>query len=274
MARKYYHQRRNGHRIDLGMLYEKVSKCYLYFLSKDYFLRSGLRQGWEIEESIDKLAFIRLGFSSFPVDQWSATETTEERVFAVIEFLYDLVEEPEDRSDQISDTGFHSQGWNSFNRTGGQLAFRNLINEVLGEYAGGYQLSEIGEIELLGSDGLENILHTEVLEFDEENVDSKVRQAVAIWKNRHSGEEDRRNALKILADVFEWLRASKLLEEAMAKDDTSIIFDQINSFAIRHHSPKQKTSFSKDIWFSWMFHFYLATYHAAIRMLRNSRNQE
>jgi len=46
-----------------------------------------------------------------------------------------------------------------------------------------------------------------------------------------------------------------------------MIFDLANNFAIRHHNPTQKSNYDKTIWYSWMFHFYLATYHAVIRLL-------
>lgn len=49
--------------------------------------------------------------------------------------------------------------------------------------------------------------------------------------------------------------------------DEAAIFELANNFAIRHHNPKQKTNYDQTIWFSWIFHFYLAIYHAAIRLL-------
>ena len=70
-----------------------------------------------------------------------------------------------------------------------------------------------------------------------------------------------------MADVFEWLRKSKKLEKALNKKDEAALFEIANKFAIRHHDPSQKTDYDVTIWHSWMFHFYLATYHAVIRML-------
>ena len=42
----------------------------------------------------------------------------------------------------------------------------------------------------------------------------------------------------------------------------------INNFSIRHHDPSQKRGYDENIWYSWIFHFYLATYHAVIRLLQ------
>ena len=70
-----------------------------------------------------------------------------------------------------------------------------------------------------------------------------------------------------MADVFEWLQKSKRLEKALSKKDESDLFHIANEFGIRHHNPKQKTDYDPDIWYPWIFHFYLATFHAVSRLL-------
>ena len=74
-------------------------------------------------------------------------------------------------------------------------------------------------------------------------------------------------AIRELADVFEWLKKSKELAKVLDKKDESAIFDLANNFAIRHHNPNQKANYDHAIWYSWIFHFYLATYQATIRLL-------
>lgn len=54
------------------------------------------------------------------------------------------------------------------------------------------------------------------------------------------------------------------------KKDESDLFKLANCFAIRHHEQAQKTNYDRAIWYNWMFHFYLATYHATIRLLLKS----
>ena len=54
--------------------------------------------------------------------------------------------------------------------------------------------------------------------------------------------------------------------------DDKLIFDIVNNFEIRHHNPKQSGNYDKAIWYSWMFHFYLATYHAVVRLLIKEKN--
>jgi mannitol/fructose-specific phosphotransferase system IIA component (Ntr-type) len=94
-----------------------------------------------------------------------------------------------------------------------------------------------------------------------------VRNAIAKWRNRHLSLSDKKEAIREMADVFEWLKKTQDLGSVLDRKDESAIFEIANSFAIRHHDPKQKTNYDRAIWYSWMFHFYLATYHAAIRLL-------
>ena len=102
----------------------------------------------------------------------------------------------------------------------------------------------------------------------ESNIDSKVKHAINLWRNRNLDLSQRREAIKELADVFEWLKKDSKLAKVLDKKDDNAIFNIANNFAIRHHNPDQKSNYDKSIWFSWMFHFYLATYHAVIRLLK------
>lgn len=57
------------------------------------------------------------------------------------------------------------------------------------------------------------------------------------------------------------------LRSVLNTKDESSLFDIANNFSIRRHSPNQKTNYDQTIWYSWIFHFYLATYHTVIRLL-------
>ena len=149
----------------------------------------------------------------------------------------------------------------------GKEEFRDRANIFLADYKTGFELTKDGTILALGTDGLQHILDAEIIPFDEKNVDSKVRNAIAKWRNRHLSLSDKKEAIRELADIFEWLKKTKKLETVMDRKDESAIFEIANHFGIRHHDPKQKTNYDPIIWYSWIFHFYLATYHAAIRLL-------
>lgn len=84
---------------------------------------------------------------------------------------------------------------------------------------------------------------------------------------RQRSQNDERKAIRELADVFEWLKKTQKLQQALDRKDESALFEIANNFAIRHHDPKQKSNYDQGIWYNWIFHFYLATYHAVIRSL-------
>ena len=128
-------------------------------------------------------------------------------------------------------------------------------------------MTKDGRILAIGEHGLQHILSAEIVPYDEKNVDSKVRSAIAKWRNRQLSMSEKREAIRELADVFEWLKKTKRLETVLDTKDESAIFDIANNFAVRHHNPKQKVNYDPAIWYPWMFHFYLATYHAAVRLL-------
>src|SRR6202035_558998 len=149
----------------------------------------------------------------------------------------------------------------------GQAEFREKANAFLSDYRTGYELTEQGIVLALGRDGLQYILDAAIIPYDEANVDSKVRNAIAKWRNRHLSADEKKAAIRELADVFEWLKKTKDLSKVLDKKDEAAIFELANNFAIRHHNPVQKGNYDSAIWYSWIFHFYLATYHAAIRLL-------
>ncbi|MBL8107979.1 MAG: hypothetical protein JNJ72_20590, partial [Anaerolineales bacterium] len=119
----------------------------------------------------------------------------------------------------------------------------------------------------------QHILDAEIIPYDETNVDNKVQQAITKWRNRHLSLSERREAIRELADVFEWLKKTKNLDTVLDNKDESLLFELANKFGIRHHDPNQKTNYDREIWYSWIFHFYLATYHAVIRLLIKERNK-
>jgi hypothetical protein len=41
----------------------------------------------------------------------------------------------------------------------------------------------------------------------------------------------------------------------------------LDTLALRHHNPQQKSSYDPEIWLDWMFYFYLSTIRAVLRMI-------
>jgi hypothetical protein len=275
MTRRYYISRRRPVSLTLEDLSSKLQSLYLLFRDRDYFKEKAGVTEKELPEAIKHEASIALSFQPFPITGWVPWDVTEERVFETIEFLYDHVSKPGEWGPMITDTGYSYYGYDGYDSEAGRVDFREKANAFLADYPPGYELTEDGEIVELGTHGLQNILSAEIVPYDEVNVDSKVRDAVGKWRNRHSSVQDKREAIRELADVFEWLKKTRGLSSVLDSKDESAIFDIANNFGIRHHNPKQKTNYDRAIWFSWIFHFYLATYHAAIRLLiKREKNKQ
>jgi hypothetical protein len=195
----------------------------------------------------------------------------EELIFSTIEFLHDYISKPGEMK-HFDDNGYNYKDYGDYNTRAARNEFRSAVNSFLDDYKKGYHLDENGEILKKGQDGLEHILSSDVVEYDFDNVDLKVKKAVHTWQSRTAGLDEKKRAIQEMADVFEWLRKNGNLKEALNKKDESALFQIANQFAIRHHNPDQKSDYEERIWYSWMFHFYLASYHAVVRILKRESN--
>jgi hypothetical protein len=267
MIRRYYSSRIKPKSLNLEELQLKLQVLYLFFRDKDYFKQKAEITKDNLPEAINYEAVLELGFQPFPITRWPPEYTTEDHIFDTLEFLYDRVSKPGEWVNMTSDTSWNYYDYDSYNDSIGQEEFRKRANSFLADYKTGFELTKEGIILAIGTDGLQQIFNAEIIPYDEENVDNKVRNAIAKWRNRHLSLSEKKEAIRELADVFEWLKKTRELGTVLASKDESALFDLANSFAIRHHNPNQKNNYDQSIWYAWMFHFYLATYHAAIRLL-------
>jgi hypothetical protein len=199
----------------------------------------------------------------------SCEKFTEDDLFDVIEFLYDYVSKPLDGYfHNYNECGWHYQ---TFNADDGRKEFRDEINDILQDYKEGYELSANGEILALSEKGLENLLQANLPSRDPENIENRVNNAVLKFRRYRSSIDDRRDAIRDLADVLEFLRPK--LKTVITRHDENDLFNIANNFGIRHHNDSQKTEYEKAIWYSWMFYYYLATIHATIRLIENHEKE-
>jgi hypothetical protein len=70
-----------------------------------------------------------------------------------------------------------------------------------------------------------------------ESVEQKVETAIRMFHRFNSTPDDRKEAIRTLADVFEYLRPK--LREVISSKDEADLFNIANNFAIRHHNPQQ-----------------------------------
>jgi hypothetical protein len=189
---------------------------------------------------------------------------SEDDFFDVLEFLHLYVSKPIDGSmHSYNQCGMH---WETFNKVLGQAEFRSRVNAVLGHYEQRYELSTNGEVLHKPEAGFEPIFDADLPSKDQ-NVVTRVSAAALRYRRHGSTLDDRRQAVRDLADVLEYLRpqVKTLLTSADEKD----LFNIANNFGIRHHNDKQRTAYDAGIWLSWMFYFYLSTIHVVLRKIEH-----
>jgi len=275
VARKYYSIRR-GRSLDLDGL-KVLFKAILGQLSeKGYFAES---IGFECVDAGWIPGFVGHDANLYFVRHlrkqhlWPIAENlpaySEDDLFDVIELLYDLVSKPVDgRMHSFGGCGMH---WDKFDRSPGRADFRSEINDILADYGNGFELTMQGEITEKADTGLDSLISAELPSKTEDAIKEKVREAIQLFRRRHSTLTDRHNAVRLLADLLERLRPR--IRAAITSKDEADLFNIANNFAIRHDNDKQKTNYDRALWLSWMFYFYLATLHYAARKLVQADGQ-
>lgn len=191
---------------------------------------------------------------------------SEEDLFDMIEFLYEHSSKPKDGTYH----NYDNCGWHyaTFEQEPGRLEYREKMNKVLALYDAGYELSVDGEILALADGGMEGLFEAQLPRIDPENVSARVEAARTKFRRYRSSLDDRRDAIRDLADTLEFLRPR--IKKVLTTKDESDLFNIVNNFGIRHHNEAQKGHYDKDIWYSWMFYYYLATIHAAVRLIERA----
>ena len=191
---------------------------------------------------------------------------TEDDLFDIIELLHDHASRGVDGSyHQFNQCGWH---YTTFDGPSGREIFRREMNEILSDYGPGYEISPEGEILFKADDTFSPLLTADLPDCDSENVLARV--ASAKLKFRRRSVSDRRDAVRELADVLEFIREDA--RTVLTSKDASDLFNLANNFGIRHHTKEQKTDYDMVIWLSWMFYYYLATIHACVRMIEKSKS--
>ncbi len=219
-----------------GSLGDIVSINYILLL------KIGREDLWPIEEKIDSYS--------------------EDDLFDVIEFLYDCVSLPSDgRYHSYNDCGAHD--FQKFDKTPARIDYRNRINDILRNYKDGYELSEDGHILMTIEYGLDGLISAP-LPIKDEETQKKLHHAINKYR-RSRNPEERRDALRELADILEFLRPQ--VKKILLPKDEDELFNILNNFGIRHHNQKQKNDYDKKIFYSWLFYHFLSSIHAISRLI-------
>jgi len=275
----YYSLRTGKHdgvvKLDLDATKKLFLAVYRSFDQKDYFQEAfGYfcvdahyvvgTAGQEIEGAM--LLKVRKDYLC-PIEE-RLGDYAEDDFFDVVEFLHDHISKPlEGYYHSYYNCGMH---YSAFNRPEGQSEFRAAINPILSCFDSGFVLADDGEILHLAEPSFAPLLEADLPPTDENNVEARVTAAKKRFRRQRSSLEDRRHALRDLAEVLEYLRPQ--VKSVLMSKDESDLFNIANNFGIRHHNEKQKTDYDAGIWFSWMFYYYLATIHAVLRLLQRKRD--
>jgi hypothetical protein len=148
-----------------------------------------------------------------------------------------------------------------FDQEEGRAIFRREMNQVLALAEPPLELLPIGHV-VERSDAHRELYADPLPAGTESEVADPVEHALGLFLARGAGVEDKRAAVKQLADALEHLRPE--VEEELLSKDEGDLFRIANQFAIRHNGPGQQRDYDKPVWLDWLFHVYLATIRAVV----------
>lgn len=276
MAHSYYSQRTgvnpNAKGLPLADVVDLFVRVFQQLRAEGYFdeafgftcVDAGDIAGKVLDVELAMLLAIRKK-NLWPLDS-AAARYSEDDLFDVIEFLYQHVSKPIDGTHHSwNDCGMH---WETFNQAEGRREFRAKVNAVLEHYVKRFDLSSSGEVLHKPEAGFEPIFDADIPSKDT-NVVGRINAAVVRYRRHGSTLDDRRQAVRDLADVLEYLRPK--VQTLLTSNDEKDLFNIANNFGIRHHNDKQRTTYDAALWLSWMFYFYLSTIHVVLRKIDHDK---
>jgi len=243
---------------DFRLLKNVFLRIYREFKHDHYFEEAagydyggyGVHGRWGFEDSdIKASVYLELGIDIWPIEE-SIEWYDEPTLFTVIEFLYD----------NVSKTLVMG---NQYDRDKGREQYRVKINEILKYYDPRYELSSDGEILEIAPTGLEHIFEEIVQTDDPENIDMRRQNAISKYMRHHATISDKKDAVRELADVLEFLKKSGI---RLQKKDEGDLFNIINNFDIRHHNKSQQGEYDKEMWYDWMFYTFLSSINVLLKL--------
>lgn len=271
--RKYFSERTGKNpkikELDLPTLKKIFVIVFDSFFSKDYFRDQIGYIHWDNRRCVGSLGgeidinnklFLELRKENlWPIEE-NIEKYSEDDLFDIMEFCFDNISIP-----QWCDGGSgYPDSICGYDEKTAQNEYRAELNKFLKDYGEGYELDESGCIVQLSGFGLDNIFKAEV-PTEDEKVLKPVEHAISKFRNRNSTREDRREAVRSLCDVLEYMRP--LVKDKISKKDEKDLFLIMNGFGIRHHKMDQQTNYDEKIYLSWMFYLYLSSIHAFVRII-------
>lgn len=202
-------------------------------------------------------------------------QADETVVFTLVEFLHDHTAKPDERSGRYH--SFSGCGWHfdrldaRFDVTAARQEWRDKVNRFLKFYGDGYELSGDGEVVRLVPSGFEDLVQARPqADAGSTNV-AKLNNAVRMFRLGLATREQRKQALRELADLLEFYRPQA--KTHFRKEDEADLFNIANNFAIRHHNQIQRDEYDEP-WLTWIFYTYLATVRVLLHLVHGPAEAE
>lgn len=276
--RPYYAARKNGARnatIDVGTLVKLIKNTWDYLEQAGYFVEAfgfhctdnGFEPGYAGANVEAYVSATTQQLYLWPMDKWHRL-WDEDKALTIVEFLFDHVSKPQTKTfHDWNNCGFH---FGDFDKEAGQTEYRQRINVLLAQYGDGWELSEKGEVLSLPPQGMATLIDAPLPTRDK-TVIQRVEAARLKFRRHGSSLIDRRDAVRDLVDVLEWLRPQ--IKQTFLKDDEKDLFKIANTFGIRHMRQDQKINYDQAVWLSWMFYYYLNTINAFLHLIKRQEGK-
>jgi len=194
------------------------------------------------------------------------TVETKDDVFDLFEYFYRVSSKP-----VIDSSPMHAK-LEGYDEDGAKSEIRDLLNLVLPYFEDGWEIAQSGRICRLPPTGLEPLIENPLPENCDLSVRELTNNAIQKFHDRKATEQDRRSAIKELADVFEQLR--KQARDVLTRKDENEISQLLNQFGIRHLNQEQRTDYPTNVFYPWIFYYLLASIHAITRLIELRGNDE
>ena len=259
--RDYYQFRHGADRTELtfDMVLQMLVAAFIDVERNGWFAfllgRDCVDDRMDTDEIIRGKMLESLDFEAWPLYRLQELRGRDElkltQAFSLTEFLYDHAAKP-------TKTRYHERrqcGWHvdDADEAAGKAEFAERINRILSRC--GYELQSNGEVWQSTPAGMGTIVPEQT---GDPSIDNKVNHAIAVFRQHGATEEDKRDAIRNLADILEDRRSSTEGTGIPSKDEARL-FEIANGFAIRHFNQKQRTHYDSGVWLEWIFYSFLNT---------------
>jgi hypothetical protein len=174
----------------------------------------------------------------------------------VIEFIHDYVARPMRRSYHSYDNcGYH---YSNFRRRLAQQLYRAQVNAVFADSEIDLVLNDDGRFEESAPDAIEPLVESARADLRSGGSQhDELQDAIHTFRRRGASRAEKRMAIVALSGVLENRRS--FLKSHLLSGDESALFEIANRYDLRHRKADQKVDYDRDIYYQWIFYWYLAT---------------